>query len=94
MKLKKKGKTWKIDPAGSFHRGPSFKNFFELRDIVASNTENFTKGFCEALIEYAMGRPAGLSDEALIESLMKDSKGFKMREIILALVKSKQFRTK
>ncbi|MCM8534614.1 MAG: DUF1592 domain-containing protein [Lentisphaeraceae bacterium] len=92
--IKDKGKTWKIDPAGQLHRGQSFKNFFELRDIVASNTENFTKGFCEALVEYAMGRPTGVSDELLIESMLKDSKGYKMREIILSLVKSKQFRTK
>ena len=55
-------KTWPVDPAAAFHNGPAFKDYFELRDIVASKSDAFARGFTEALIEYALGRPSGFTD--------------------------------
>ena len=89
-------KTWTIDPAGALHGGPSFTDFYGLRDIVASRPEQFARGFTAALIEYALGRPCGFGDESLIDAVVKDaqSHAFSTRSFVHALVQSKAFRTK
>jgi hypothetical protein len=89
-------KTWTIDSSGALHGGPSFKDFYELRDIVASRPEQFARGFTAALIEYALGRPCGFSDEPLVDAIVKDavSHDLAMRSFIQALVQSKAFLTK
>lgn len=89
-------KTWTIDPAGALHGGPGFADFFGLREIVASRPEQFARGFTAALIEYALGRPCGFSDEPLIDQIVTDarSEDFAVRSFIHALVQSQAFRTK
>ena len=89
-------KTWAVDPSAEFYGGPSFKSFTEMRAIIASKREAFARGFTEALIEYALGRPCGFSDEPLVDGIVKQStaKGFATREYIHALVGSKEFSTK
>ncbi|NRB74898.1 MAG: DUF1592 domain-containing protein [Verrucomicrobiales bacterium] len=89
-------KEFPIDASGELPDGTKFTNYFELRDGVAENSANFERGFTEALIEYALGRPYGFSDEALRERILKRARGKngEMREFVLALVQSKPFRTK
>ncbi|MEI7855122.1 MAG: DUF1592 domain-containing protein [Planctomycetota bacterium] len=89
-------KNWTIDPSGAFHKGQAFKDYFELRDIVASKPADFSRGLAEALIEYALGRPYGFSDEDLAARIVAqaEKKEFAMREFIYELVKSKAFQTK
>jgi hypothetical protein len=89
-------KNWTIDPSGAFHKGEAFKDYFELRDIVASKPADFSRGLAEALIEYALGRPYGFSDEDLAAKIVAqaEKKEFAMREFIYELVKSKAFQTK
>ena len=89
-------KTWTIDPAAVLHRGPAFNSYFELRDIIASRKEAFARGFSTALIEYALGRPCGFSDEDLVTGILKQTKekNFATREFIHALVRSREFHTK
>ena len=86
-------KTWPIDPSGQFHNGLAFKDYFELRDLVASRTAGFARGFTEALIEYALGRPFGFTDEALAEAVVAraEAKDFVLREFLHALVASPEF---
>ena len=89
-------KTWTIQTAATLHKGPSFKDYFGLRDIVAAKSDAFARGFSAALIESALGRPCGFSDEPLIEHMLNQSASndFAIREFIHALVKSKEFHTK
>ena len=89
-------KNWTIDPSGAFHKGLAFKDYFELRDIVASKPADFSRGLAEALIEYGLGRPYGFSDEDLAARIVAqaEKKEFAMREFIYELVKSKAFQTK
>jgi len=89
-------KTWPIDPAGTFHNGPAFKDYFELRDLIASKPEKFARSFTEALIEYALGRPYGFSDEPLAEEIVKQAKekNYTLREFIIALTTSREFARK
>jgi hypothetical protein len=89
-------KTWPIDPSGTLHQGPSFANFAELRDHIHQRSEAFARGLSTALVEYALGHPAGFSDEPLIEQIVRDaaSKDLTLRTFIHSLVHSRPFRTK
>lgn len=89
-------KTWTIEAAAQFHKGPAFKDYFEMRDIIASKSDAFARGFSEALIEYALGRPVGFRDAPLITGMLKQSgkKDHAIREFIHALVSSQEFHTK
>ena len=91
-----KRKTWAIDVAGAFHKGPNFSDYNELRDLIADREEDFAHGFTEHLIEYALGRPFGFTDEELAGEIVSSakSKQFAVSEFIHALVQSKAFRTK
>lgn len=86
-------KEWPIDPAGAFHRGPAFNDYFELRDLVAAREGDFARGFTEALIEYALGRPCGFTDEALAGGIVARAKeeDYAIRGFIRALVASETF---
>jgi mono/diheme cytochrome c family protein len=86
-------KDWPIDPAGAFHKGPAFKDYFELRDLVAARGDDFARGFTEALIEYGLGRPYGFTDDALASDIVARAKeeDFAIRAFIQALVASGTF---
>ena len=89
-------KTWQIDPAGTLHQGPSFASFTELRDHIHSRADRFAKGLSTALVEYALGHPAGFSDEPLIEQMVSDASqhNLSLRSFIHSLVQSRSFQTK
>jgi hypothetical protein len=91
-----KRKTWAIDASGAFHKGPGFNDYHELRDLIAEREQDFARGFTEHLIEYALGRPFGFTDEDLANELVRtaQSKEFPVSEFIHALVQSTSFRTK
>ena len=59
--IKGASKTWTIQASATLHAGPTFQNYFELRDIIASKSDEFAAGFSVALIEYALGRPVSAS---------------------------------
>jgi hypothetical protein len=86
-------KTWPIEPAGQFHNGPAFKDYFELRNLIAAKPETFARGFAEALIEYALGRPYGFTDSALADDIVAKAKlrNFTMIDFIAALATSREF---
>lgn len=90
------GTPWKIEPAGALHNGPAFRDYFELRDIIASEHDAFARGISRALVEYALGRPCGFGDEPLVEAMIDRSKtkNFPVREFIQALVASEAFHSK
>ena len=89
-------KTWKIDPYGAFHNGPTFANYFELRDRVAEREPDFARGFTEALISYSIGRPFGFTDEELAQEILATASKEKnsVSEFVHALIQSQTFRTK
>ncbi|HIF32738.1 MAG TPA: DUF1592 domain-containing protein, partial [Planctomycetaceae bacterium] len=92
----RKGKTWEIDASGAFHKGPTFGNYHELRDLIAEREEDFARGLTEHLIEYALGRAFGFTDEDLANKIVSSagSKEFAVSEFVHSLVQSKSFRTK
>lgn len=91
-----KRKTWEIDASGAFHKGRAFSDYDELRNLIAEREEDFARGFTEHLIEYALGRPFGFTDEDLANEIVSSAKTkqFAVSELIHSLVQSKAFRTK
>lgn len=89
-------KIWPIDPSGAFYNGPSFADYFQLRDLIAARSADFAKGYAEALIEYALGRPCGFTDEALVSRILSraQAKEYDLGEFIRALVTSPEFQRK
>lgn len=92
----KSRKTWTIDAGATFYKGPAFKDYFEMRDIIARKADAFARGYSTQLIEYALGRPVGFRDEPLIADMLQRAgrKDLAAREFIQALVSSKEFHTK
>ena len=67
-----------INTSGKLHNGPAFKDFFELRELIASDyRDDFVRGFTEALIEYGLGRPFGFTDEDLASEIIDSAKSQK-----------------
>ncbi|MGB0656125.1 MAG: DUF1592 domain-containing protein [Pirellulales bacterium] len=91
-----KKKTWDIDPSGAIYNGPSFADYFELREIVVSRQDDFARGFTEHLIEYALGRPFGFTDEDFAEEVVQSAKikDYAVSEFVHAVVQSKAFQSK
>lgn len=92
----KKSKTWTIDASGAFHKGPGFGDYQELRDLIAEREKDFARGFTEHVIEYALGRPFGFTDEHLADEIVSSAAGnqFAISEFIHSLVQSKTFQLK
>ena len=91
-----KVKRWTIDPVAAFHRGPEFHSFEEMREHIFERRGQFARGFSGAVLEYALGRPAGFRDEPLISAMVTDAerKDLSIREFVRTLVKSEAFRSK
>ena len=89
-------KTWKIDPSGQIHKGPTFSDYFDLRDHIASQKDAFANSFTSAVIEYGMGRSIGFSDQELINEIVKQSKdkNYTFRSFFHALIQHKKFKRK
>lgn len=92
----KEKKTWTIDAAAKMHQGQAFDDYFGLRDVIAAKQDDFARGFSQGLIEYALGRPIGFSDEPLIEQMIHRSrnKELAIREFIHTLVGSQEFQSR
>jgi len=88
--------SFPIDPAGAFHNGPSFKDFFELRDRIADRGDDFLRGLIENLYAYALGRPVSFADADTIDALVTEAKadGGRLASIIQAIVATPEFQTK
>ncbi len=90
-----KKQLFPIDGSGRLPSGEKFEGFYGLRDAVATHEDDFARGLIARLIEYALGRPGGFSDEELVEDIFKKAKAkeLTLRAVIHALVESPQFRS-
>lgn len=92
----RKTKEHPIDDTGTLPDGTPFDGFLELRDRIAERENDFARGFVEHLIEYALGRPFGFSDQDLSDDILADGakNNRTLNAYILALVQSNAFRRK
>lgn len=88
--------TFPIDTSGQLHKVPAFANYFELRDIIVGRHNDFIRGYCEALIEYGLGRPTSIVDIDLVNEMMAAAKtqNNAAGAFIHALVQSRVFQRK
>ena len=89
-------KTWNIDPAGAFYKGPAFRDFQQFRDLVAARSGDFARSFGEVMFEYALGRPLGFRDAPVIDGLVEraGTQNYAMRAFVDGIVHSEEFHTK
>jgi len=68
----------------------------ELRDVLASRVDDFSRGLIQALLEYALGRPIGFSDQQLVSRLLSTMKKdeYRLSSLIHAITQSKEFQTR
>lgn len=95
-KAVKKKEFFPVDASGVLPDGSAFDGFEGLRDAVARHEADFARGFVEHLVEYALGRPCGFSDEELVATILDASKPkqYTPRAVIHALVESDEFESK
>ena len=91
-----RAETFPIDAKGALPDGTTFDGFEQLRRAVAGHDADFARGLTEHLIEFALGRPCGFSDEELVASILDQAqaKAYTPRAIIQALVASGPFQSK
>jgi len=90
-------KSWPIEPAGAFYGGPAFRDYFELRQLIATrHGDAFARGLSENLFAYALGRPVSFADADTLDALARKAKAnrFRLRDILQAIVATDEFQTK
>jgi hypothetical protein len=94
LKLQGGRGPWPINVSGALYRGGAFRDYFELRELLAARVDDFAQGFTEALIEFALGRPFGISDAQLAADIVVQARkrGYSTRAFLEALVTAESFR--
>lgn len=88
------GNTRPVDTVGRLPRGEEFKTFAECKQlIVKSYTPDIVRGILKNLVVYATGRLPDVHDLAEIRALMQahETKGYPMRDLLKAMLRSKAF---
>ncbi|MDF1752120.1 MAG: DUF1588 domain-containing protein [Verrucomicrobiales bacterium] len=85
-----------IDPAGTLPDGTALKDVVDLKHWLVENIDEFSQCLAEKLIIYATGRVPNYTEKKEIEKIVIDNRvngtnGF--RDLIVALIDSKTFRT-
>jgi hypothetical protein len=85
-----------VDASSALHKGPAFTGFQELRGLIAERRDAFARGMSAALVEYALGRPCGFSDEPLLEAMVSHirERGYGLRDLVRFLTASEDFQSK
>ena len=88
------GKSRPVDAAGKLPRGEEFTSFEEAKDkMVKHYLPDTLRGLLKNLILYGTGRRADVEDLAEIRKILEahKSKGYPMRDVLKALIRSNAF---
>jgi hypothetical protein len=82
-----------VDPSGTLADGRSFRNIQDLKAIFAANPRQLARNFLQQLTVYSTGTPVRFSDRVEIEKMLDacESNGYRARDLIHALVRSRVF---
>ncbi|MDA7921949.1 DUF1588 domain-containing protein [Verrucomicrobiales bacterium] len=85
-----------IDPSGVLPDGTKIRNAIEFKAWLVENIDLFSECLAEQLMTYATGRVPNYAEKREIEEIVKinHENGNGFRDLILALVESKTFRTR
>ena len=83
-----------IDASGTLPGGRTFEAPSELKAIIAENKDAFTRALVEKMLTYATGRGMEISDRAAVRRIADrvSESGYRLSELILAVVESETFR--
>jgi hypothetical protein len=78
----------KAEWAGHPFDGPA-----EFKSILTKNPHEFTRGFIEHLMSFALGRPLAVYDMPAVEKIQKaaEADGWKFSRIVVEIAKSYPF---
>ncbi len=84
---------YKIDPSGELPGGLKFQGPAELRKVLKSKSDLFTRSLTEKLLTYALGRGMERSDRCYVEDIAKNvaKNGYRFSSLVLEVVKSEPF---
>ena len=84
-----------IDASGTLPDGTEIKNAIEFKAWLVDNIDLFSKCLAEKLMTYATGRVPNYTEQHEINEIVKENrkKGNGFRDLVLALIESKTFRT-
>jgi hypothetical protein len=88
------GKTRMVDTTGRLPRGEAFKSFAEFKQLVVKEYQpDLVRGLMKNFMIYGTGRQPDVRDRMEITTIMKasESKGYPLRDLLKAVVKSQAF---
>ena len=82
-----------VDPSGKLIDGHTFNDVHALKAILAANPRQLARNLLHQFTVYATGTPVRYSDRREIESMLDacEKDGYRVRDLILALVQSQIF---
>jgi len=85
-----------IDPTGVLPDGTPIKDVVDFKRWLTGNIDQFSECLAEKLITYATGRVPNYAERKEIEEIVKANheNGNGFRDLVLALIESRTFRTK
>ncbi|MDZ4288665.1 MAG: DUF1585 domain-containing protein, partial [Prosthecobacter sp.] len=89
-----KDKNNPVDASGTLVRGQSFKDFAELRTLLARDmADDFIRNLAENLLTFALGRGLEPSDKPAVKEVVRRTKEdeLKFQSMILAVCESAPF---
>ncbi len=83
-----------VDNSGELSSGESFQGFHELREVMVSRKDQFTRNFVAQLLRYALGRELLYSDRGTVESIAREveAQDYRFSAVIEGIVTSRAFR--
>lgn len=82
-----------VDASGQLLDGRRFRDIHKLKSLLASNPRQLARNLLHQFTLYATGTPVRFSDRAEIESMLDacESDGYRVRDLVHALVQSRIF---
>lgn len=82
-----------IDTSGTLPDGRSFQGAEDLKQILRSQSDAFTRNLTEKLLIFALGRGLEPSDRPAVEQIVRDAArdGSKFSRLVLGIVQSRPF---
>jgi hypothetical protein len=82
-----------VDASGKLPGGDSFRDIHDVKRQLAANPRQLAKNLLEHLVLHATGTPVGFADRAEVQAMLDAcaAKGYRVRDLIHALVSSSLF---
>ncbi|MCM8531793.1 MAG: DUF1592 domain-containing protein, partial [Lentisphaeraceae bacterium] len=96
FRTKYRGRNKRVDAHGELPSGESFKDLIELKSILLTKKDMFTKALTEKLLTYSTGRTMSFADRPEIDRIVKTviEKGYGLNDLIVEVACSSIFTKK